>query len=58
MKVKGAKELSNTKKIGFAERSRFSSNAAISGRFLLPVLLDTGSTQPGKAMLIDRKLPG
>jgi hypothetical protein len=29
MKVKGAKELSNTKKIGFAERSRFSENALV-----------------------------
>jgi hypothetical protein len=25
---------------------------------LLPVLLDTGRSQPGKAMLIDGKLPG
>jgi hypothetical protein len=56
--VKAGGESLNMKKIGFAERSRFSSNAAISGRFLLPVLLDAGSTQPGKAMLIDRKLPG
>jgi hypothetical protein len=56
--VKGGGESLNMKKIGFAERSRFSSNAAISGRRLLPVLLDTGGTQPGKAMLIDGKLPG
>jgi hypothetical protein len=27
MKVKGAKELSDTQKIGFAKRSRFSENA-------------------------------
>jgi hypothetical protein len=45
------------KKIGFAERSRFSSNAAI-GEGLLPILLDAGGTQARKAMLIDRKLPG
>jgi hypothetical protein len=56
--VKAGGESLNMKKIGFAGRSRFSSKAAISGRFLLPVLLDAGSTQPGKAMLIDRKLPG
>jgi hypothetical protein len=56
--VKGGGESLNMKKIGFAERSRFSSNAAISGRRLLPVLLDTGGTQPGKTMLIDGKLPG
>ena len=45
------------KKIGFAERSRFSSNTAI-GEGLLPILLDAGGTQARKAMLIDRKLPG
>jgi hypothetical protein len=52
------------KKIGFAKRSRFSSNARscpdpaqILGD-LLPVLLDTRGAQPGKAMLIDGKLPG
>jgi len=47
----------NMKKIGFAERSRFSSNAAI-GEGLLPILLDAGGTQARKAMLIDGKLPG
>jgi len=49
------------KKIGFAKRSRFSSNAAGLDRILaglLPVLLDTRGAQPGKAMLIDGKLPG
>jgi hypothetical protein len=56
-RVKAGGESLNMKKIGFAKRSRFSSNAAISRR-LLPVLLDTGGTQPGKAMLIDGKLPG
>jgi hypothetical protein len=56
--VKRSGESLNMKKIGFAERSRFSSNADRSGRRLLPVLLDSGGTQPGKAMLIDGKLPG
>jgi hypothetical protein len=46
------------KKIGFAERSRFSSNAVGSGGRLLAILLDTGGAQSGKAMLIDGKLPG
>jgi hypothetical protein len=49
------------KKIGFAKRSRFSSNATGLGRILvdlLPVLLDAGGAQAGKAMLIDGKLPG
>jgi hypothetical protein len=46
------------KKIGFVDRSRFSSNAAGSGEGLLPILLDAGGTQARKAMLIDRKLPG
>jgi hypothetical protein len=48
------------KKIGFAKRSRSLSNE----RYcpdpvdLLPVLLDAGGAKPGKAMLIDGKLPG
>jgi hypothetical protein len=45
------------KKIGFAERSRFSSNAVGSGGRLLAILLDTGGAQSGKAVLIDGKLP-
>ena len=49
------------KKIGFAKRSRSLSNARYLARYwgdLLSVLLDTGGSQPGKAMLIDGKLPG
>jgi hypothetical protein len=46
------------KKIGFAKRSRFSSNDAGFGEGLLAILLDAGSAQSGKAMLIDGKLPG
>jgi hypothetical protein len=46
------------KKIGFAKRSRFSSNVAGSEGCLLAVLLDAGGAQSGKAMLIDGKLPG
>jgi hypothetical protein len=46
------------KKTGFAKRSRSSSNAVVSGGDLLPILLDAGGTQAGKAMLIDGKLPG
>jgi hypothetical protein len=46
------------KKIGFAERSRFSSNAKGGGEGLLAILLDAGSAQSGKAVLIDGKLPG
>jgi hypothetical protein len=46
------------KKIGFAKRSRFSLDAVGSGGRLLAILLDAGSAQSGKAMLIDGKLPG
>jgi hypothetical protein len=46
------------KKIGFTKRSRFSSNSVGSGGRLLAILLDAGSAQSGKAMLIDGKLPG
>jgi hypothetical protein len=45
-------------KTGFARRSRFSSNAAGFGPRLLAILLDSGGAQAGKAVLIDRKLPG
>ena len=57
-KVKAGGESLDMKKIDFAKRSRFSSNVAVSGRRLLPILLDSGGTKPGKAMLIDGKLPG
>jgi hypothetical protein len=46
------------KKIGFATRSRFSSNATGSANGLLPILLDAGGAQSGKAVLVDGKLPG
>jgi hypothetical protein len=46
------------RKIGFAARSRFSSNAAVLKQRLLPILLDAGGAQSGQAMLIDGKLPG
>ena len=46
------------RKIGFAKRSRFSSNAVDSSACLLAILLDAGGAQSGKAMLIDGKLPG
>jgi len=46
------------KKIGFAQRSRFSSNRWDFGKVLLPILLDAGGSQPGKTMLVDGKLPG
>jgi hypothetical protein len=45
-------------KIGFAGRSRFSSNAAESVNGLLAILLDAGGAQSGKAMLVDGELPG
>jgi hypothetical protein len=45
------------KKIGLARRSRFSSNAAGSEQGLLAILLDARGAQPGKAMLVDGKLP-
>jgi hypothetical protein len=48
----------NIKKIGFAGRSRFCSNAVGSAEGLLPILLDAGGAQSGKTMLIDGKLPG
>jgi hypothetical protein len=44
--------------IGFAARSRFSSNADGPGKRLLAILLDTGGAQSRKAMLVDGKLPG
>jgi hypothetical protein len=46
------------KKIGFAKRGRFSSNAVFMEGRLLAILLDAGGAQSGKAMLIDGKLPG
>jgi hypothetical protein len=46
------------KKIGFARRSRFSSNAADYRARLLAILLDAGGAQSRKAVLIDGKLPG
>jgi len=46
------------KKIGFAERSRFSSNTVDSAEELLAILLDTGGAQSRKAMLVNGKLPG
>jgi hypothetical protein len=57
-KVKDGGESSEMQKIGFAGQSRFSSNTSETGKGLLPVLLDTGGPEPGKAMLIDGKLPG
>jgi hypothetical protein len=45
-------------KTSLAKRGRFSSNAICSLSDLLPVLLDTGGTQSGKAVLIDGELPG
>src|SRR5579863_3805286 len=48
-----------TEKIGFAAQSRFSSNAiGLAGDRLLAVLLDPRGAQPGKAVLVDGKLPG
>jgi hypothetical protein len=57
-KIKGWGESSKLKKIDFAIRSRFSSNAAGSGQRLLAILLDSGGAQPRQTVLIDRKLPG
>jgi hypothetical protein len=49
----------NMKKIGFAGRSRFSSNATGSEKAgLLAILLNARGAQTRKAMLIDGKLPG
>jgi hypothetical protein len=45
-------------KTGFTERSRFSSIAINFEQRLLAILLDAGGAQPGKAMLVDGKLPG
>jgi hypothetical protein len=56
-KVKGGTRKPNIKKIGFAERSRFSSNAVGFDAGLLAILLDAGRAQSGKAMLVDGKLP-
>ena len=46
------------KNIGFAARSRFSSNTADFPKGLLAILLDAGGAQSGKAMLVDGELPG
>jgi hypothetical protein len=46
------------KKIGLVKRGRFSSNSIGSEERLLAILLDSGGAQSGKAMLIDRELPG
>src|SRR5271156_3445007 len=56
--VKGRRQKSDMKKIGLASRGRFSSNEAGFDWRLLAILLDAGGAQPGKAMLIDGKLPG
>ena len=45
-------------KIGFARRSRFSSNADALGKRLLAILLNAGGAQPRKTVLVDRELPG
>jgi hypothetical protein len=57
-KVKGRRRKSEIEKIGFAERSRFSSNVVGSDYRLLAILLDAGGAQSRKAVLIDGKLPG
>ena len=66
-KVKRGGPASNVKKIGLANRGRFSSNADLRlkparGRVakpvLLAILLDAGGAQAGEAMLVDRELPG
>jgi hypothetical protein len=46
------------KKIGLAKRDRSSSNSTDAEGRLLAILLDSGSAQSGKAMLVDGKLPG
>jgi hypothetical protein len=59
-KVKAGRIKPGTEKIGFAGRSRFSSNRT-NGRLrprLLAILLDSGGSKPRKAVLIDRELPG
>jgi hypothetical protein len=56
-KVKGGWRNSNIKKIGFAGRSRFSSNTVGFEEGLLAILLDARRAQSGKAMLVDGKLP-
>jgi len=45
------------RKIGFAKRSRFSSNVVDSRVRLLAILLYPGGPQAGQAMLIDGKVP-
>src|SRR5207245_6333599 len=57
-KVKGVWPKTDMKKIGLVERGRFASNAAWFESALLAILLNAGGAQPGKAMLIDGKLPG
>jgi hypothetical protein len=59
-KVKDRSKSSKTAKIGLAKPSRLSSNADRYpfGRRLLAILLDSGGSQPRKAVLIDGKLPG
>src|SRR6201992_1746293 len=72
-KVNGSDESSRTAKIGFAGRSRFSSNCDCRALTchsrdrrhgddgyvsLLAILLNSGRSQSGKAVLVERKLPG
>jgi hypothetical protein len=54
--VNGSGESLKTAKIGFARRSRFLSNA--DQALLLAILLDSGRSEPGKTVLVDRELPG
>jgi hypothetical protein len=46
------------KKTGFAPRSRFHQMPLVPANGLLPILLDAGGAQSGKAVLVDGKLPG
>jgi len=55
-RLDGDGEIPDMKKPGFAERSRFSSNAVGSG--LLAVLLDAGGAQASQTMLVNGELPG
>jgi hypothetical protein len=56
--VKTRDEIAERQKPAYQKEAGFLKIRNIRGMRLLAILLDAGGTQPGKAMLVDRELPG
>jgi hypothetical protein len=56
--VKTRDEIAKRQKTGVHKDAGFLKIRNIRESALLAILLDTGGAQPGKAMLVDRELPG